>query len=131
MRKIAIIKRNIAVTTSGACDPAALIAILQALGEDNVMFSVDYPYEDPQVASDFIESAPISEDVRAKGALRSSARSMTGRGSRESAPAHRRWHAEPRDRRDGVPIHRVVGLVGCKTVHGLSATMKRCASDHR
>lgn len=62
----AIIKRNITVTTSGVCDPGALIATLQALGDDNVMFSVDYPYEDPQVASDFIESAPISEDVRAK-----------------------------------------------------------------
>lgn len=55
-----------ALTTSGICDPGALIATLQALGDDNVMFSVDYPYEDPQVASDFIESTPISEEVRAK-----------------------------------------------------------------
>ena len=62
----AIIKRNIAITTSGVCDAGALLAAIQALGDDNVMFSVDYPYEDPQVAADFIESAPIGEDVRAK-----------------------------------------------------------------
>jgi 2,3-dihydroxybenzoate decarboxylase len=30
------------------------------------MFSVDYPYEDTQVAADFIDAAPISEAVRAK-----------------------------------------------------------------
>jgi 2,3-dihydroxybenzoate decarboxylase len=30
------------------------------------MFSVDYPYEDTQIAAAFIESAPISEVVRAK-----------------------------------------------------------------
>lgn len=61
-----IIKRHIAITTSGVCDPVPLAAALQALGEDRVMFSVDYPYEDAQVASDFIETAPLSEDVRAK-----------------------------------------------------------------
>ena len=48
------------------CDAGALLAAIQALGDDNVMFSVDYPYEDPQVAAAFIESAPIGEDVRAK-----------------------------------------------------------------
>jgi 2,3-dihydroxybenzoate decarboxylase len=61
-----IIKRNIAITTSGVCDAGPLVAAIQALGEDNVMFSVDYPYQDPQVAADFIESAPIDEEVRAK-----------------------------------------------------------------
>jgi 2,3-dihydroxybenzoate decarboxylase len=30
------------------------------------MFSVDYPYEDSQIASAFIEAAPIDEAVRAK-----------------------------------------------------------------
>ncbi|QFR34947.1 amidohydrolase family protein [Ancylobacter sp. TS-1] len=65
-RPSAIIRRNIAVTTSGVCDAAPLVAALQALGDDNVMFSVDYPYEDPEVASRFIETAPISEETRAK-----------------------------------------------------------------
>ncbi|CAN1724235.1 Gamma-resorcylate decarboxylase [Hyphomicrobium sp. 1Nfss2.1] len=62
----AIIKRNIAITTSGVCDAGALLAAIQALGDDNIMFSVDYPYEDPQVAADFIESAPIGEVARTK-----------------------------------------------------------------
>ncbi|MFG1201371.1 amidohydrolase family protein [Xanthobacter aminoxidans] len=65
-RPSAIIKRSLAVTTSGVCDAAPLVAALHALGEDNVLFSVDYPYEDPQVACDFIEAAPIGDEVRAK-----------------------------------------------------------------
>lgn len=62
----AIIRRNIAITTSGVCDPDALIGAIAALGEDSVMFSVDYPYEDSKTAGAFIESAPISEAIRAK-----------------------------------------------------------------
>ncbi len=62
----AIIRRNIAITTSGVCDPNALVGAIAALGEDKVMFSVDYPYEDSKTAGAFIESAPISETVRAK-----------------------------------------------------------------
>jgi 2,3-dihydroxybenzoate decarboxylase len=61
-----IIRRNIAVTTTGVCSHAALLCALSALGEDRVMFSVDYPFEDCSVAARFIETAPISEDVRAK-----------------------------------------------------------------
>jgi 2,3-dihydroxybenzoate decarboxylase len=61
-----IIRRNIAITTSGVCDPNALVGAIGALGEDNVMFSVDYPYEDSKTAGAFIESAPISETARAK-----------------------------------------------------------------
>lgn len=61
-----IIKRNIAITTSGVCDAGPLVAALGALGEDRVMFSVDYPYQDAQIASDFIESTPMDTAVRAK-----------------------------------------------------------------
>jgi 2,3-dihydroxybenzoate decarboxylase len=61
-----IIKEHFAITTSGVCDPGPLAEAIGALGEDNVMFSVDYPYEDSQVAADFIDSAPVSEAVRAK-----------------------------------------------------------------
>jgi 2,3-dihydroxybenzoate decarboxylase len=62
----AIIKRHFAITTSGVCDPGPLGEAIGALGEDSVMFSVDYPYEDSQIAADFIDSAPIGEAVRAK-----------------------------------------------------------------
>lgn len=61
-----IIKRNIVITTAGVCAAGPLIEAIGALGEDSVMFSVDYPYEDTVVAADFIESAPVSEKVRAK-----------------------------------------------------------------
>lgn len=61
-----IIRDNIFVTTSGVCSHSSLLCALAALGEDHVMFSVDYPYEDCDVAARFIESAPISEEVRAK-----------------------------------------------------------------
>jgi len=62
----AIIRDNIFVTTSGVCSHASLACALAALGEDRVMFSVDYPYEDCDVAAEFIDSAPISEEARAK-----------------------------------------------------------------
>jgi len=62
----AIIKRNFAITTSGVCATQPLLLALDALGEDSVMFSVDYPYEDAQTAADFIEAAPISDAVRDK-----------------------------------------------------------------
>ncbi len=61
-----IIRDNILVTTTGVCSHASLTCALAALGEDSVMFSVDYPYEDCEVAAEFIDSAPISEAARAK-----------------------------------------------------------------
>ena len=62
----AIIRRHFAITTAGVCAPAPLAEAIASLGDDSVMFSVDYPYEDTQAAAAFIESAPISEAVRAK-----------------------------------------------------------------
>jgi len=61
-----IIRRNIAVTTTGVCSPASLACAIAALGEDHVMFSVDYPYESCETAAAFIESAPLAEATRAK-----------------------------------------------------------------
>jgi 2,3-dihydroxybenzoate decarboxylase len=61
-----VIRQNIVVTTTGVCSHPALLCALAALGEDSVMFSVDYPYEDSAVAAEFIETAPVSEEVRAK-----------------------------------------------------------------
>jgi 2,3-dihydroxybenzoate decarboxylase len=59
-------RRNFVITTSGVCDNGPLIEAIAALGEDNVMFSVDYPYQDSKEAGDFIDNAPISDAVRAK-----------------------------------------------------------------
>ncbi len=65
-RPSTIFRRHFVVTTSGVFDPGPLAEAIGALGEDNVLFSVDYPYEDPRVAADFIDSAPLGDTVRAK-----------------------------------------------------------------
>ena len=62
----AYIRGNILVTTSGQCAAEPLLCALAALGEDRVMFSVDYPFESSEVAARFIDTAPVSEAVRAK-----------------------------------------------------------------
>ena len=62
----AYLKRNLYVTTSGQCSDVPLITALTALGDDHVLFSIDYPYEDSAVARHFIESAAIGDAVRDK-----------------------------------------------------------------
>jgi len=59
------IGRNIVITTSGVCSPAALAGAIAEMGAEAVMFSVDYPYESTAVAADFIEAAPLDERTRA------------------------------------------------------------------
>ncbi|HSH99051.1 MAG TPA: amidohydrolase family protein [Reyranella sp.] len=61
-----ILRRNFVITTSGVCDPIPLAEALAALGDDSVMFGVDYPYQDSKEAGAFIESAPLGDAVRAK-----------------------------------------------------------------
>ena len=60
------IKRNIAITTSGVCSDVSLRCAIDALGVDNVMFSIDYPFEKTNLAAQFIEQARISETEREK-----------------------------------------------------------------
>jgi 2,3-dihydroxybenzoate decarboxylase len=72
----AYLKRNLFVTTSGQCDDVPLVAALTALGDDRVMFSVDYPYEDSATAGRFLDKAAIDERVRAKVATGNAAKLM-------------------------------------------------------
>jgi 2,3-dihydroxybenzoate decarboxylase len=60
------IRRNIAITTSGMCSDTSLRCMLEAMGEENVMFSIDYPFEKTEVAARFIESAKVTEAQRAQ-----------------------------------------------------------------
>jgi 2,3-dihydroxybenzoate decarboxylase len=62
----AYLRRNLYVTTSGQCDDIPLIAALSALGDEHVLFSIDYPYEDSATAGHFIEHAAIGSAVRVK-----------------------------------------------------------------
>ncbi len=60
------LKKHLYVTTSGQCDDAPLICSLLSLGDDHVLFSADYPYEDCVVATNWINKANISENARQK-----------------------------------------------------------------
>lgn len=60
------IRDNFYVTTSGMCSNGPLTCAIQELGEERVMFSVDYPYESSIIAAQFIEQAAISKKVMEK-----------------------------------------------------------------
>ena len=60
------LKSNYYVTSSGMCSNGPLLCAVEELGEDRVMFSVDYPYESSKIAAKFIESAPLSSSVKEK-----------------------------------------------------------------
>ncbi len=51
---------NIAITTTGVFSHAVLMAAIQAVGVDNVMFSIDYPFESTEQAVQFIRTAPLA-----------------------------------------------------------------------
>ncbi len=70
------IKRNIAITTSGVCSDTSLRCALEAMGNDNVMFSVDYPFEKTELAAQFIENSKIGESDRTKVAYENARRIM-------------------------------------------------------
>jgi 2,3-dihydroxybenzoate decarboxylase len=60
------IRENFMVTTAGTFAHDPLLCTIAALGDDRVMFSVDYPLEYSDQAAQFIDTAPVSEDVRAR-----------------------------------------------------------------
>ena len=59
-------RKHFWITTSGVCDNAALQCSIDSLGVDRVMFSTDYPYEDIELAGNWIEQAPLSNIIRQK-----------------------------------------------------------------
>jgi len=60
------IKENFVVTISGVFSAEPLLCTLAALGEDNVLFSVDYPFESSLDAAQFMDSVCLPEHVREK-----------------------------------------------------------------
>jgi 2,3-dihydroxybenzoate decarboxylase len=52
---------NFAITTSGVLSTSALLAATMAVGIDNVLFAVDYPYESSADAVDFLRALPLSQ----------------------------------------------------------------------
>jgi 2,3-dihydroxybenzoate decarboxylase len=51
---------NVAITTSGVFSHQALTDAIQTIGIDNVMFSIDYPYESTEQAAEFMRTAPLA-----------------------------------------------------------------------
>lgn len=58
--------RNFVITTSGVNDPKVLAYVISALGVDNVLWAIDYPYESSQPAVEFLDKAPLSASDRKK-----------------------------------------------------------------
>ncbi|GAA4826968.1 amidohydrolase family protein [Saccharopolyspora rosea] len=58
-------RRNFVLTTSGIDDEDVLGLGLRAVGNDNVMFAIDAPYEDPADALAFLRGAPLTDAQRA------------------------------------------------------------------
>ncbi|MEJ1965170.1 MAG: amidohydrolase family protein [Gammaproteobacteria bacterium] len=59
-------KRNFVITTSGQESHLALDFSIKALGADNVLWAIDYPYQPSAPAVAFMDSAPISDADKAK-----------------------------------------------------------------
>jgi predicted TIM-barrel fold metal-dependent hydrolase len=51
---------NLVVTSSGNFSAAAFLCTVMVLGVDNVLFSVDWPYESNVTAVEFLKRQPLS-----------------------------------------------------------------------
>jgi len=60
------IKRNFAITTSGMNWAPVLRFCIEAVGADNIMFAIDYPYQATEGAVRFLDEAEISDEDRRK-----------------------------------------------------------------
>lgn len=59
-------KRNFVITTSGAEDSLALDYSIKALGADNILWVIDYPFQPSAASVAWMDSAPVSDEVREK-----------------------------------------------------------------
>jgi gamma-resorcylate decarboxylase len=60
------LRDNVYTTISGDWSVPALLCTMQVMGTDRMLFSVDYPFENMDEASAFLDNAPISESDRVK-----------------------------------------------------------------
>lgn len=60
----AYFQSNLFITTSGVCSAPTLLGAIGEMGPENVLFSIDYPYESTALACDFIEQAPLDAATR-------------------------------------------------------------------
>ena len=57
---------NVVVTCSGFFSVPALLCTVMAVGVDNVLFSVDWPYESNRLGAEFLDALPLSAGDKAK-----------------------------------------------------------------
>ena len=60
------VRRNFAITTSGMNWAPVLRFCIEAVGADNIMFAIDYPYQTTEAAVSFLDQAEISDSDRRK-----------------------------------------------------------------
>jgi gamma-resorcylate decarboxylase len=60
------LRENFCITTSGNFRTQTLTEVLLEVGADRLLYSVDHPFEDVAVATDWFDHAAISEADRAK-----------------------------------------------------------------
>jgi predicted TIM-barrel fold metal-dependent hydrolase len=65
---------NLLITCSGNFSVPAMICSVMALGPDNVMFAVDWPYESNRAAVQFLKELPLASETIEKIAHRNAAR---------------------------------------------------------
>jgi predicted TIM-barrel fold metal-dependent hydrolase len=61
MRPSDYFKRNFAITTSGVNWDPALKLCMEVLGSDNILWAVDYPYQETLEATRWLDNAPIPD----------------------------------------------------------------------
>ena len=55
---------NVVVTSAGVFSDDPLLCAMKALGDNRVMFSVDYPFESMDDASKWLDHAAVSDQAR-------------------------------------------------------------------
>jgi predicted TIM-barrel fold metal-dependent hydrolase len=59
-------RRNMAITTSGMNWDKALAFCIDAVGIDNIMWAVDYPYQEHPSAVEFMDAVDLPDADKAK-----------------------------------------------------------------
>ncbi|HTX15098.1 MAG TPA: amidohydrolase family protein [Candidatus Baltobacteraceae bacterium] len=56
------VKENFVITTSGMNDHKVLKYCYEALGAENIIYAIDYPYQESVESANFMQSAPLPEE---------------------------------------------------------------------
>jgi 5-carboxyvanillate decarboxylase len=68
------LRDNFIVSTSGMFSPAALLNSIMTISADNILFSIDYPFESTRDGARFIEEVPINDVDKEKICYRNAKR---------------------------------------------------------